>query len=71
MNTTYRFDWKNGYTKAIRLCRSFNTDKEAWAFAVSKFGEDVHNPVNKYNVDIYKSRGKYKVAWTEIVDNNQ
>ena len=59
MKTTYRHDWVNGYTKYRRLSRSFDTLEEAERFTEGKL-----------NVEIYKSRGKYKVEWHKIVDNN-
>lgn len=59
MKTTYRFDWENGYTKARRLSRSFDTIEEANQFAKGK-----------PNADIYKTKGRYKVEWVKIIDNN-
>lgn len=59
MKTTYRLDWVNGYTKARRLSRSFSTLAEAEAFAKGK-----------KNTEIYRSKGKYKVEWVKIIDNN-
>lgn len=57
--TTYRHDWKNGYTIARRLSRSFNTLEEAMRFAKGKT-----------NTDIYVSKGRYKVDWLKIKDND-
>lgn len=57
--TTYQFDWTTGYTKTRRLSRSFDTLEEATAFAEGKVV-----------VDIYKSKGRYKVEWLKVTDNN-
>lgn len=57
--TTYRFDLENGYTIAKRLSRSFDSLEEAQIFLK-----------NKVNADIYKSKGRYKVEWIKIIDNN-
>lgn len=57
--TSYKFDWNNGYTKVRKLTRSFDTIEEAMLFADGKL-----------NTDIYKSKGKYTVEWTKVVDNN-
>ena len=57
--TTYRFDWQNGYTKERELSRSFETLEEAEQFAEGK-----------RVADIYRCRGKYKVVWVKVVDNN-
>ena len=60
MKTTYRHDWENGYHIVKRLSRSFNTIDEA-----VKFSE------GKQVADIYRSRGRYKVEWTKVIDNNK
>lgn len=57
--TTYRFDLENGYTIARRLSRSFDSLEEAREFSKGKV-----------NSDIYKSKGRYKVEWIKVVDNN-
>lgn len=59
MKTTFRFDWENGYTKCRRLSRSFDTLEEAKHFSTGK-----------QNADIYKSKGRYKVEWIMVTDNN-
>ena len=58
--TRFRRDWENGYTKLRILSRSFDTLEEA-----IKFAEE------KQTVDIYKSKGRYKVEWLKIIDNNE
>lgn len=58
--TRHRFDWQNGYTKERTLTRSFDTIEEARQFADGKL-----------NVDIYRSKGRYKVEWVKIIDNNR
>lgn len=57
--TTYRFDFENGYTITKRLSRSFDSLEEAQMFSE-----------NKMNADIYKSKGRYKVEWIKIINNN-
>ena len=59
MKTTYKHDWKNGYTKRRVLSRSFRTLEEAKLFAAGKL-----------NAEIYVSKGLYKVEWLKITDNN-
>ena len=59
MKTTYRFDWQDGHTIARKLSRSFDTLEQA-----QRFAED------KKNSEIYRSKGRYKVEWTKIIDNN-
>lgn len=51
------FSWERGAEKIRRLTRSFDTLSEAERFAA-----------NKLNSEIYKSRGKYVVAWTKIIN---
>lgn len=58
--TKYRFNWEDGHTKERSLSRSFDTLDEARAFADGK-----------KTVDIYLSKGRYKVEWIKIVDNNE
>lgn len=60
MKTTYKHDWTKGYTKVRRLSRSFDSLEDA-----KKFSE------NKVNAEIYKSKGRYKVEWIKVVDNNE
>lgn len=50
--TTIKFDWSEGYVKTRILSRSFETLQEAEKFAQ---GKDI--------MDIYISKGKYKVEW--------
>ena len=52
IRTAHRFDWENGFYKIRTLSRSFDTYEEAQAFAT---GKEV--------LDIYRSKGKYKVEW--------
>lgn len=59
MNTTIKFDWANGYTKWRVLSRSFDSVEEANRFAEGK-----------QIIDVYKSKGRYKVEWLKIIDNN-
>lgn len=54
--TIIKFDWQNGYTKSRRLSRSFTTLEEAKRFAEGK-----------PQVDIYKSKGLFKVEWVKTV----
>lgn len=57
--TRYMFDYEHGYTIVKQLSRSFDTMQEALSFANGK------------NVlDIYKSKGRYKVEWVKVKDNN-
>ena len=58
--TTYRFDWENGYTIVKRLSRSFDSLDEAARFAEGKLDSG-----------IYLSKGRYKVEWIKIIDNNK
>ena len=57
--TTHRFNWEDGHTIARMLSRSFDTLEEA-----KKFAE------NKLNSEVYQSKGRYKVEWLKIKDNN-
>lgn len=59
MKTAYRFDWVNGFTKVKVLSRSFDTLEEANRFAEGK-----------QSTDVYKSKGRFKVEWVKVVDNN-
>ena len=56
VKTTHNFDWVNGYIIRRRLSRSFETLEEAEGFAK---GKDV--------VDIYMSKGLYKVEWAKTI----
>jgi hypothetical protein len=58
-NTIYRFDWAHGHTIEKYLSRSFDTLEEAQRFAEGK-----------RVVDIYISKGRYKVQWVNVIDNN-
>ena len=60
VKTVGLFDWENGYRTRRKLSRSFNTLQEAQKFAETKL-----------NSEIYKSKGKFKVEWTLIKDNNK
>lgn len=59
MKTMHRWNWKDGSTIVRRLSRSFDTIGEATKFAE---GKEI--------VDIYKSKGRYKVEWIKTKDNN-
>ena len=52
MKTLHRFDWERGNYTVIRLSRSFDTLEDAQKFANGKTC-----------VDIYKSKGRYRVEW--------
>ena len=58
VKTTYWFDWVNGDQIRRRLSRSFDSLEDAQRFAK-----------NKLNAEIYKSKGRYKVEWLKIIDN--
>ena len=57
--TAHRFDWEKGHYKERILSRSFDSMEEAVKFAEGKDG-----------VDVYVSKGRYKVEWMKTVDNN-
>ena len=59
MKTSTRFTWEDGYQKRRFLSRSFKTLEDAEKFAEGKL-----------NVDIYKSKGLYKVSWLKITSLN-
>ena len=54
--TSYHHDWSKGCYMVRTLSRSFDTLEEAKKFAE---GKDM--------VDIYKSKGRYKVEWLKEV----
>lgn len=59
VKTVHRFDWNDGDTIVKTLSRSFDTLEEAVRFSQGK-----------RTTDIYKSKGKYRVEWLKISDNN-
>lgn len=59
MKTIHKWDWVNGYTIERHLSRSFNTLEEAQRFAE-----------NKQVIDIYRTKGCYKVEWVKVIDMN-
>lgn len=60
MKTIHVFDWENGSTIRRQLSRSFDTLEDAMKFAE-----------NKLNAEIYRSKGRYKVEWTKVIDDNE
>lgn len=54
--TSVRFSWEKGYYKLRELSRSFDTLEEAERFAQ---GKNI--------IDIYRSKGRYKVAWIKEI----
>ena len=67
MKTLYRHEWEHGDTKARILSRSFPTLEEAERFAKGEHPGCIRWEV----IDIYKSKGRYKVEWIKVIDNNE
>ena len=60
MKTIHKFEWGKGYYTVRHLSRSFDALEDAVRFSEGKL-----------NTDIYKSKGRYKVEWTKIIDRNE
>ena len=56
--TVHLFDWERGHTKRRILSRSFDTVEDARRFADGKL-----------NTEIYVSKGRYKVEWTKVTED--